>query len=90
MTIDQILADYEDLERDDVLAAPEYAARLNPGEAYSAERRCMRFLIDAQLPRRLAGRLCTEGHEALHTLDLPAGNRTRDETVASVANGERP
>jgi uncharacterized protein (DUF433 family) len=28
MTTDQILADYEDLERDDVLAALEYAARL--------------------------------------------------------------
>jgi uncharacterized protein (DUF433 family) len=28
MTIDQILADYEDLERDDVLAALEYAARV--------------------------------------------------------------
>ncbi len=28
MTADQILADYEDLERDDVLAALEYAAHL--------------------------------------------------------------
>lgn len=28
MTIDQILADYEDLERDDILAALSYAARL--------------------------------------------------------------
>ncbi len=28
MTTDQILADYEDLERDDVLAALEYAARV--------------------------------------------------------------
>ncbi len=28
MTIDQILADYEDLERDDLLAALEYAARV--------------------------------------------------------------
>jgi uncharacterized protein (DUF433 family) len=28
MTPDQILADYEDLERDDVLAALEYAAHL--------------------------------------------------------------
>lgn len=28
MTIDEILADYEDLERDDVLAALAYAARL--------------------------------------------------------------
>jgi uncharacterized protein (DUF433 family) len=28
MTIDEILADYEDLERDDILAALAYAARL--------------------------------------------------------------
>ena len=28
MTIEQILADYEDLERDDILAALEYAARV--------------------------------------------------------------
>ena len=28
MTIDQILADYEDLEREDILAALSYAARL--------------------------------------------------------------
>ncbi len=28
MTIDEILRDYEDLERDDVLAALEYAARI--------------------------------------------------------------
>lgn len=29
MSIDDILADYEDLERDDVLAALEFAARLS-------------------------------------------------------------
>ncbi len=29
MTIDEILADYEDLERDDVLAALTFAARLS-------------------------------------------------------------
>ena len=28
MTIEQILADYEDLERDDILAALDYATRL--------------------------------------------------------------
>jgi uncharacterized protein (DUF433 family) len=28
MTIDEILADYEDLEREDILAALEFAARL--------------------------------------------------------------
>jgi hypothetical protein len=38
----------------------------------------MNFLVDAQLPRRLARRLQEAGHDALHTLDLPAGNRTTD------------
>jgi predicted nuclease of predicted toxin-antitoxin system len=46
----------------------------------------MKFLVDAQLPRRLAYRLRSEGHDALHTLDLPAANRTPDPTVALVAN----
>jgi predicted nuclease of predicted toxin-antitoxin system len=49
----------------------------------------MKFLIDAQLPRRLAHRLRSEGHDALHTLDLPAGNRTPDATVAQVADRDR-
>jgi uncharacterized protein (DUF433 family) len=29
MSVDDVLADYEDLERDDILAALEYAARLS-------------------------------------------------------------
>ncbi|HET6660957.1 MAG TPA: DUF5615 family PIN-like protein [Rubrobacter sp.] len=38
----------------------------------------MNFLVDAQLPRRLAYRLRDAGHDVVHTLDLPAGNRTTD------------
>ncbi|MBI3650965.1 MAG: DUF5615 family PIN-like protein [Acidobacteria bacterium] len=34
----------------------------------------MKFLVDAQLPRRLANKLREFGHESLHTLDLPNGN----------------
>lgn len=45
----------------------------------------MKFLIDAQLPRRLARRLQESGHDALHTLDLPQGNRTSDRKVNSIA-----
>jgi predicted nuclease of predicted toxin-antitoxin system len=36
----------------------------------------MKFLADAQLPRRLARWLSAQGHDAVHTLELPAGNRT--------------
>lgn len=39
-------------------------------------------LVDAQLPRRLAG------WNAIHTLDLPMGNRTPDDTLARIADLE--
>jgi predicted nuclease of predicted toxin-antitoxin system len=45
----------------------------------------MKFLIDAQLPRRLAHQLKTAGHDVLHTLDLPKGNRTPDGELITVA-----
>lgn len=45
----------------------------------------MKFLVDAQLPRRLVRRLQEGGHDALHTLDLPHGNRTKDTEVNSIA-----
>jgi predicted nuclease of predicted toxin-antitoxin system len=45
----------------------------------------VKLLVDAQLPRRLARELAEAGHDALHTLDLPLGNRTPDEEVIKVA-----
>ena len=48
----------------------------------------MRFLIDAQLPKRLARRLGELGHDAIHTLDLLAKNRTPDQVVIGVATAE--
>jgi predicted nuclease of predicted toxin-antitoxin system len=48
----------------------------------------MKLLVDAQLPRRLARWLSTRGHDALHTLDLPNGNRTSDEEIADLAYRE--
>jgi len=54
----------------------------------------MNFLVDAQLPRRLAYRLRDAGHDALHTLDLPKRNRTTDAEIheisqANVASSSR-
>ena len=49
----------------------------------------MKFLIDAQLPRRLARWLSTKGHDALHTMDLPAGNRTTDIEIGELSILER-
>lgn len=46
----------------------------------------MKWLIDAQLPRRLAVRLKDLGHDAIHTLDLPERNRTSDAEVNRFAD----
>src|SRR5215210_8157969 len=48
----------------------------------------MKFLVDAQLPRRLARRLREAGHEATHTLDLPHGNRTTDALINDLSTRE--
>jgi predicted nuclease of predicted toxin-antitoxin system len=45
----------------------------------------MKFLVDAQLPRSLARWLNQAGYEAIHTLDLPQGNRTPDGTINELA-----
>lgn len=45
----------------------------------------MKFLVDAQLPRRLAYRLRDAGHDVLHTLDLPKGNRTTDTEINDIS-----
>ncbi|MCC5648173.1 DUF5615 family PIN-like protein [Nostoc sp. CHAB 5824] len=49
----------------------------------------MKFLIDAQLPRRISHLLNGAGHDALHTLDLPLGNLTPDMDIAALADNER-
>ena len=49
----------------------------------------MRFLIDAQLPRRMCTWLDDAGCDALHTLDLPSGNRTTDEQIIVFADHDQ-
>ena len=49
----------------------------------------MKFLVDAQLPRRLARWLQVEGHEAFHTQDLPQGNRIGDAAINALSMQER-
>jgi predicted nuclease of predicted toxin-antitoxin system len=48
----------------------------------------VKFLVDAQLPPRLARALVDAGHDAVHTFELPEGNRSTDRTVAEAADGE--
>jgi predicted nuclease of predicted toxin-antitoxin system len=48
----------------------------------------VRFLVDAQLPTRLARLLNDAGHDALHTSHLPKGNRSTDAQVTERADRE--
>lgn len=49
----------------------------------------MRFLVDAQLPRRMVGWLTVAGHDATHTLDLADQNRTTDQQLIVFADREQ-
>jgi len=46
------------------------------------------WLVDAQLPKRLALHLVEQGHNAVHTLDLASGNRTADKEICALADRE--
>lgn len=48
----------------------------------------MKWLIDAQLPRRLAVHLNDAGQDAVHTLELPDGNATTDTEISRFAAAE--
>ena len=45
----------------------------------------MRFVVDAQLPKRMARWLGAHEHDVVHTLDLPSGNRTPDVEITDLA-----
>ncbi len=49
----------------------------------------MKFLVDAHLPRRLCALLAQHGHDAKHTLDLPAGNVTKDGVINQLSFDEQ-
>jgi len=46
----------------------------------------VKWPIDAQLPRRLATRLTELGHDAVHSRDLPRGNRSTDSDLCKIAD----
>jgi predicted nuclease of predicted toxin-antitoxin system len=48
----------------------------------------MKFLVDAQLPRRFANWLKEARHDALHTLNLPKKNHTPDSELIARAKQE--
>jgi len=45
----------------------------------------VKFIVDAHLPRSLCGLLVKCRHDALHTLELPAGNATRDREINQLS-----
>ncbi len=45
----------------------------------------MKFLVDAQLPVQLAQLVQAEGHDTLHTKELPQQNATPDSTINSLS-----
>lgn len=49
----------------------------------------MKFLIDAQLPKRLAELLRGLGYDVKHTLDLPRKNLTSDEYINELSVEEQ-
>ncbi len=48
----------------------------------------MKFLIDAQLPARLAAVLKQAGYDAVHTSGLPDGTRSTDRQIAERADAD--
>jgi predicted nuclease of predicted toxin-antitoxin system len=49
----------------------------------------VKFLIDAQLPRRMRCWFSDAGFDALHTLELPTGNRSTDEQIRRFARSDQ-
>ena len=49
----------------------------------------MKFLVDAQLPRRLARWLRENGFDAIHTRELRAANRTPDSVINEISIREK-
>jgi len=49
----------------------------------------MNFLIDAQLPKKLIFVFEKAGHNALHTLDLPNKNFTKDSQINQISIEEQ-
>lgn len=49
----------------------------------------MNFLFDAQLPVSLAYRLRKDGHDVIHTLDLPRKNRATDKEINEISLQEK-
>lgn len=48
-----------------------------------------KFLVDAQLPRRLARFMQSKDLDVIHTLDLPEANKTKDGAINTASLEEK-
>ncbi len=48
----------------------------------------MKFIVDAQLPRKLAIFLLNRGIDTIHTLDLPKKNLTSDSNIIEICDNQ--
>ena len=48
----------------------------------------MKWLVDAQLPRRFSEWMAMQGEEVTHASELPMGNRTTDQEICRIADQE--
>ena len=48
----------------------------------------MKFIVDAQLPKRLCDLLTQLGADCIHTLDLPEKNKTPDKSILELCDTE--
>ena len=48
----------------------------------------MRFIVDAQLPKRLSHFLVSRGFDSIHTLELPLRNLTPDGEIIGICERE--
>ena len=49
----------------------------------------MRFIVDAQLPKKLSIYLNEQGYDCIHTLDLPKKNATPDQDISDLSVKEK-
>lgn len=49
----------------------------------------MKFIVDAQLPKKLSRYLNEIGFDAVHTLELAKGNKTKDTEIVRISIEEK-
>jgi uncharacterized protein (DUF433 family) len=70
MTPARIVAEYPDLEEEDVRQALGYAAAIEEDQVSASRRKVMRFLADAGISPRTVEFLRQHGHDAIHVRAL--------------------